>query len=79
VGSGGIFEFPSVTSVGSGVHREIMTMVKPWTGSRPRRASDKPGGLSTVKRAVKRLLGPSRPDLYDLQTWTVFQGRMTKV
>src|SRR5262245_19839115 len=78
VGSGGIFEFPSVTSVGSGVHREIMTMVKPWTGSGPRRASDKPGGLSSVKRAVKQLLGRARPDLYDLETWTVFQGRMTK-
>jgi hypothetical protein len=78
VGSGGIFEFPNVTSVGSGVHREIMTMVKPWTGSGPRRASAKPGGLGTVKRAVKRLLGRSRPDLYDLQTWTVFQGKMTK-
>jgi len=78
VGSGGIFEFSSVSSVGSGVHREIMTMVKPWTGSGPRRASAKPGGLGTVKRAVKRLLGRSRPDLYDLQTWTVFQGKMTK-
>lgn len=78
VGSGGIFEFSRVSSVGSGVHREIMTMVKPWTGSGPRRASKKPGALSTVKRAVKRLLGRSRPDLYDLQTWTVFHGRMTK-
>src|SRR5262250_3374165 len=68
VGSGGIFEFPSVTSVGSGVHREIMTMVKPWTGSGPRRSSKKPGGLGIVKRAVKQLLGRSRPDLYDLQT-----------
>jgi len=78
VGSGGIFEFSRVSSVASGVHREIMTMVKPWTGSGPRRASKKRGPLSTVKRARKRLLGRSRPDLYDLQTWTVFQGRMTK-
>src|SRR5215813_877717 len=29
VGSGGIFEFPRVAAVSSGVHREMMTMVRP--------------------------------------------------
>ena len=78
VGSGGIFEFPSVSSVGSGVHREIMTMVRPWTGTGPRRPRTKPGGIAVAKRFVKWMLGRSLPDLYDLQKWTVFQGRITK-
>jgi hypothetical protein len=78
VGSGGIFEFSSMASVGSGVHREIMTMVRPWTGSGPRRPRAKPGVLAVAKRFVKRMLGRSLPDLYDLQKWTIFQGRISK-
>jgi hypothetical protein len=78
VGSGGIFEFPQVAAVSSGVHREVMTMVRPWTGSGPRRSPGKPGGLAVAKRFVKRMLGRSLPDLYDLQEWTVFQGRISK-
>src|SRR5262250_2357156 len=71
VGSGGIFEFPSTSSVGSGIHREIMTMVRPWRGSGPRRPSRNRSVLDIAKHALKRLLGRSRPDLYDLRTWTV--------
>ena len=78
VGSGGIFEFPSMSSVGSGVHREIMTMARSWTGSGPRRSPARPGGLAGVKRIVKRMLRRSLPDLYDLKKWTVFQGMITK-
>ena len=73
VGSGGIFEFPGMASVGSGVHREIMTMVRPWMGSGPRRPLKKAGALGIAKRIAKRLLGRTRSDLYDLERWTIFR------
>ena len=48
VGSRGIFASFRVGSVGSGVHREMMTMVRPWTGSGPRRPLRKPGWIEMI-------------------------------
>jgi len=72
VGSGGIFEFPSASSVKAGIHRELMTIMKPFEGGGSRRPAVKPGAVGMAKRLVKRLLGISRVDLYDLERWTVF-------
>jgi hypothetical protein len=72
VGSGGVFEFPNARTVRMGIHRELMTMVKPFEGGGPRRPVGKLGAMGMAKRAVKRMLGMSRADLYDLEKWTVF-------
>jgi L-ascorbate metabolism protein UlaG (beta-lactamase superfamily) len=74
VGSGGIFEFPKASTVATGIHRELMAIVKPFEEGGPRRPVGRAGALGMAKRLVKRLLGMSRADLYDLETWTVLAG-----
>jgi hypothetical protein len=75
VGSGGVFEFPHARSLGAGIHRELMTMVKPFEGGSPRRPVGRLGVMGMTKRAIRRMLGISRVDLYDLEKWTIFTGQ----
>jgi hypothetical protein len=72
VGSGGIFEISDRSTVRAGIHRELMAMLKPFAGDGPRRAKGRWSALGAAKRALRRLLGRSREDLYDLEKWTVF-------
>jgi len=73
VGSGGIFEFPDRSALGAGIHRELMTMLRPFDGDSVRRSVAKPGAIAAAKRGLKRLLGMSSADLYDLEKWTIFR------
>jgi len=75
VGSGGIFEFPRVSTVARGVHLEVMDMVKPFEAPGPRRRPRRIGLLGRAKQLVKRVLGRSTTNLYDLERWTVFYSR----
>jgi len=72
VGSGGIFEFRDRSALGAGIHRELMTMLRPFDGGAVRRSVAKPGVIAAAKRSLKRLLGMSSSDLYDLEKWTIF-------
>lgn len=72
VGSGGIFAFRERARLRAAIHSELITMLKPFKGDGPRRSAGKPTALGLAKRVLKRLLGLSRTDLYDLRTWTVF-------
>jgi len=72
VGSGGIFEFRDRSKVGLGIHRELMAMLKPVEIGGLRRPAGQSGAVGVTKRVLKRLLGLSGGDLYDLEKWTVF-------
>jgi len=78
VGSGGIFEISSRSKVRAGIHRELMAMLKPIEGDGPRRTKGRVGVIGAAKRALRRLLGISRDDLYDLEKWTVFDGSVER-
>jgi len=71
VGSGGIFQFSDRSKVRPAIHRELMAMLKPFgpQAIRPRTRRTLSG---SAKRVLKRLLGVSTEDLYDLEKWTVF-------
>ena len=47
-------------------------MLKPVDIGMLRRPVGSSGAMAVVKRGVKRLLGMSGGDLYDLEKWTVF-------
>jgi L-ascorbate metabolism protein UlaG (beta-lactamase superfamily) len=72
VGSGGIFEYTDRLKARQNLHRELVVLLrKRDTPPQPRY-----GGSSKlsykVKQVVKRLIGQASKDLYDLDTWTVF-------
>ena len=73
VGSGGIFEFSDPAKVRPAIHRELMTILRPFD-SQAVRSPIRPSPVVAAKRLLKRLLGVSRQDLYDLEKWTVFAG-----
>ncbi|MGH8579016.1 MAG: MBL fold metallo-hydrolase [Gammaproteobacteria bacterium] len=73
VGSGGMFEYPDASRVPDAIHREVMAMVMRHETPPTARARPSPKLLSAAKRLAKRVLGYSEVDLYDLQTWTVFE------
>ncbi len=74
VGSGGIFEFQNRAILGSGMHLELMAMLKPVEIGRLRRRARKSGIVKVMKGIVKRSLGITGEDLYDLEKWTIFMG-----
>ena len=50
-------------------------MVKPFEAPGPRRRPRRIGLLGRAKQLVKRVLGRSSTNLYDLERWTVFYSR----
>jgi hypothetical protein len=72
VGSGGVFEYADRARVRSSLHREILAMVRQMTRPPVRRGSEAQGALARVKTLLRRALRRRRPDLYDLEEWTVF-------
>jgi hypothetical protein len=72
VGSGGIFEYASVSSLGTDVHRELICIMKK-VDRIPTRAYGVRKFVSKTKQFAKRVIGQSEDDLYDIKKWTVFE------
>jgi plasmid stabilization system protein ParE len=72
VGSGGVFEYADRARVRTSLHREILTMVRQMTAPPGRRGGGARGALARIKALLRRTLRQRRPDLYDLEEWTVF-------
>ena len=70
VGSGGIFRYLRASDARNNLHRELITVLVPRAESPPSRFGDNSPTLYRLKRRVKRWLGRSTPDLYDLSAWT---------
>lgn len=72
VGSGGIFEYLQKDKIKYNMHRElIMLMKKRETCPAPRYGKSSKI-MFRLKQTLKKLLGRTDPDLYDLESWTVF-------
>lgn len=73
VGSGGTFEYASLDGARSGLHLELIRLIRNQASAlrEPGKAHLSP--LRRVRRALRNLLGPRAPDLYDLMAWTVFE------
>jgi L-ascorbate metabolism protein UlaG (beta-lactamase superfamily) len=73
VGSGGIFCYSRAEDARRNLHRELAVMLVPHETCPPSRFGASSRGLFLLKRAIKRGLGRSPEDLYDLATWTVWK------
>jgi L-ascorbate metabolism protein UlaG (beta-lactamase superfamily) len=73
VGSGGIFEYGNREMASRALHRELISLIGNQPMQRRRLAPADQGLLTRVKQQVKRMLGRSDRDLYDLLGWTVFR------
>lgn len=72
VGSGGIFEYSSQATAKTNLHRELMVLLRKRSAPlRPRFGNDS-RGVFNAKKLLKRVLGWTKPDLYDLSEWTVY-------
>lgn len=78
VGSGGIFEYIETSRINSNIHREIMVVMRRLDES-PRRASQSRTLISMAKRFMKKMIGHSENDLYELGIWTIFDERLPTV
>lgn len=75
VGSGVQFRYSRPELVPLNLHRYLMRLSR-LQG--PAQAANAPETtVQRLKRRVQGLLRPREPDLYDLATWTVFEGRTT--
>jgi hypothetical protein len=73
VGSGGVFEYRRRADAVKNLHRELVVLLRrtppPNRGQRQRT-----GLMARAKGLLRRLVGRSRQDLYDLGEWTVFES-----
>lgn len=74
VGSGCLIEYLNPAMVGRNLHRELLTILRHRTAAPASRFGDQSRTVYLAKTLVKRLLGRSEPDLYDLGTWAVPAG-----
>jgi L-ascorbate metabolism protein UlaG (beta-lactamase superfamily) len=72
VGSGGIFAYASRQAAADNLHAELIVIIKHHVQPPKSRYGDQPKWLYQLKQAVKRMLGRSEPDLYDVSYWSVF-------
>ena len=73
VGSGGIFDYANPTKVKENIHRELMVILLPHDTLPKSRFGTQPPWTYRLKRLVKGLIGKQSTDLYDLNTWTVWE------
>lgn len=71
VGSGCLIEYKNLKAVSRNLHRELLALLRYRTSAPASRFGDQPRWLYRIKMAIKKLLGRSEPDLYDLNTWFV--------
>lgn len=74
VGSGGVWRYRDRAAAARNLHSELGPLLRLTTRPPTSRFGDQPAWLYHVKQAVKRMIGQSQPDLYDLMTWTVFRS-----
>lgn len=74
VGSGGIFKYISREAAHTNLHRELMMIVKQHEKAPKSRYGDQPKWIYQAKRAMKKGLGRSDSDLYDVSSWSVFRS-----
>lgn len=72
VGSGGIFEYANREAASRNLHRELQVLLRKPGETRLRRYGNSSKPVYKLKQAVKRMLGHTREDLYDLNAWTVY-------
>ena len=73
VGSGGIFKYASRETARINLHRELMTIVRKHTQAPKSRYGDQPKWMYQAKQVLKKGLGRTEPDLYDISRWSVFR------
>lgn len=78
VGSGGIFSYRDRQTAATNLHRELTALLRKVEQAPKSRFGDQPRWLYLAKRLVKRLLGRVDEDLYDLDSWTVYEGAGAK-
>lgn len=71
VGSGCLIEYKNIQMVGRNLHRELLALLRHRTSAPASRFGDQPRWLYQAKTALKKMLGRTEPDLYDLNTWFV--------
>ncbi len=71
VGSGCLIEYKNPAMVAKNLHRELLALLRYRVTPPASRFGDQPQWLYKAKTGVKKLLGRSEPDLYDLKTWFV--------
>ncbi len=74
VGSGGVFEYTDQAKAKLNLHRELIPLLKKQAAPPPPRYGNSSRLIYSAKRVVKRVLGWYVQDLYDLGSWTVFNG-----
>ena len=72
IGSGGIFEYTGVSKIASNIHREMMVALTKMDKCSERRSQQPAGFAFQLKHLLKKLIGRTEEDLYDLQLWMVF-------
>ena len=72
VGSGGVFEYAQESSARRNLHRELIPLLRQQDTPMPSRYGNHSRAVFTAKQRIKRMLGRTGPDLYDLGEWTVF-------
>jgi hypothetical protein len=75
VGSGGIFEYTSAVSAKKNLHRELIALVRNQTHRTGN--ANRSQFVDQVKKLMNRILGLTKPDLYDLDEWTVYQDKQS--
>ena len=73
VGSGGIWSYRNSAAAARNLHRELTPLLRQADTPPLSRFGTQPAWLFYVKQAIKRVIGRSEPDLYDLMAWTVFR------
>jgi hypothetical protein len=75
VGSGGIWTYRDRTKALANIHRELAALLRQVKAPPRSRFGDQPQWLFDIKKRVRRLLGRTPAELYDLGEWTVFKDR----
>lgn len=74
VGSGGIFEYTDRSKACQNLHRELVELLKRRDGPPQPRYGTSSKLVHNAKQAIKNLIGRRDQDLYDLESWTVFNN-----
>jgi hypothetical protein len=74
VGSGCTIQYNDAARVRENLHRELLAVLKQLKRPPRSRFGDQPRLLYEVKQGIKQLVGRKGDDLYDLDSWTVYQS-----
>lgn len=72
VGSGGIFEYANQRLVKFNLHRDFQRILRKPSGTPQKRYGASSKYAFKAKETIKKILGRKAVDLYDLDSWTVY-------